>query len=426
MNGNQNVLTCACVPRSRLLTGAWTLAMVLSAGHARAADWASWRGPNDDFTVDAKGLADRWPDGGPPKLWERDLGPGYSAIAVVGDRLYTMYRDGDDDVVTALRASNGKTVWEHRYGAKPREGQSLEFGTGPNSTPLVLDDRVITIGFTAKVRCVKKDDGKLIWSKDLVEDFGGKVQQFGHAASPVMYKRSVILLVGGEKHGAVALNPKDGSFVWGGEPADISYATPVMINVDGQDQMVVMSSTEVLGMGPDNGTILWRHPCVNRYKNNATDPLWHAERNLLWVATQLDGGTRVLELHQEGGKTDVKEIWFNDKVKIFHWNAVRVDDHVYASIGGNVTMVAAVDISSGDIEWRERGFHKAQCLYADDKLIFLDENGKLVLARASTNGMNILAQARMTEKVSWTAPTLVDRTLYLRDKNTIMALDVGK
>jgi outer membrane protein assembly factor BamB len=396
-----------------------------ASSSAQAADWSSWRGPNDDFTVDAKNLADKWPDDGPPRLWQRDLGAGYSAIAAVGNRLYTMYRDGDYDVVTALEARTGDTVWEHRYEAKPHKDQKLDFGVGPNSTPLVLEDRVITIGFTSKMRCINKTDGKLIWSKDLVEDFGGKVQEFGYAASPILYKGDVIALTGGEKHGAIALNPRNGALVWGGEPADISYATPVMINVDGQDQMVVMSSTEVLGMDPTKGTILWRHPCENRYKNNATDPIWHAGKNLLWVATQLDGATRVLKLTQTGGKTNVEQVWFNDKVKIFHWNAVLIDDHVYASIGSNVTMVAAVDITTGEIEWRERGFHKALCLYADDKLIFLDENGQLVLAKVSPEGMKILSQAQMTEKVSWTTPTLVDRTLYIRDKNTIMALNVG-
>ena len=128
----------------------------------------------------------------------------------------------------------------------------------------------------------------------------------------------------------VALDPKDGSVIWQSEPHDISYASPIVINVDGQDQIVFFSSTEVIGLDAGNGHTLWRYPCKNRFKNNATDPIWAGD-NLLWVATQTDGGTRVLRLAQRNGKTDVKEVWFNGKVKLFHWNAIRIGDYVYAS-----------------------------------------------------------------------------------------------
>jgi len=188
--------------------------------------------------------------------------------------------------------------------------------------------------------------------------------------------------------------------------------------------MVVMNSTEVLGMNPTNGDVLWRHPCVNQYKNNAADPIW-GKGNLLWVATQLDGGARALRLKQKDGKTEVEQVWFNDDVKIFHWNAVLVGDHVYGSIGSEVTFLAAVEMATGKIRWKERGFHKALCVYADDKLIFLDENGQLALARVSPEAIVIRSKVQLTDKVSWTVPTLVGKTLYVRDQKNIMALDLG-
>ena len=231
------------------------------------------------------------------------------------------------------------------------------------------------------------------------------------------------MLVGGDKHGVMAFNPKTGAKVWAGPPLDISYASPKIINVDGQDQLVVMSSTEVLGVNPKNGEKLWSSPCKNQYKNNATDPIW-GDDNILWVSTQLDGGTRGLQLNQEDGKTTVKELWFNDKVKVFHWNALRIGNHVYASIGGKTTRFAAVDIKSGNVEWREGGFHKALPIYADGKVIMVDENGTLALAIVSPSEFKLLSKVQLTEKVSWTAPTLVDGILYLRDQNKLMALNV--
>ena len=243
-------------------------------------------------------------------------------------------------------------------------------------------------------------------------------------ASPILYKGNIIALVGGTKHGVVALNPADGSVVWASQPHDISYASPRIINVDGQDQIVFMTSTAVMGLDAANGNYLWESPVVNQYKNNAADVVWGPD-NRLWVATQVDGGTRVLKLSRTGDTTNVKQEWFNEKVKVFHWNAVRVGDYIYASIGGRVTALAAVNVKTGVVAWRKRGFDKALCIYADDKLISLDEAGTLRLARVSPEGVKVLSACPLTEKVSWTVPTLVGTTLYVRDSKRIMALDLG-
>src|SRR5262249_27617349 len=77
--------------------------------------WPQWGGPTRDFKVSAKGLAKEWPKGGPPTLWSRPLGEGHSAICVDGDTLFTMYSQGEQEVVIAAAVATGKTLWEHRY-----------------------------------------------------------------------------------------------------------------------------------------------------------------------------------------------------------------------------------------------------------------------------------------------------------------------
>lgn len=406
-----------------------TLACTIAAATAlptmaASPDWPQWGGPSRDFKVSAPKLADSWPESGPKVKWRRALGEGYSAIATKDGTLYTMYRKDGKDVIVALDAGNGKTRWEYAYDAPQHEGSTDRFGTGPNATPLVLDDRVITLGFTGIMQCIDRATGKSIWSHDFINEYDGSVLKFGTSASPLLYKGNVIALVGGEKNGIMAFNPKDGSVVWKSKPYDVSYASPIIINVDGQDQIVFFSSSDVMGVDASNGNFLWSYPCSNQYKNNATDAIW-GDDNLLWAATQLDGGTRVIRLSQKGGKTSVEKVWESDKIKVFHWNAVRVKDHVYASIGGKVTMLSAVNVKTGDVAWKERGFHKANCIYADDKLIFVDENGVLAMAKVSPEGMKILGQTQLLEKVAWTVPTLVGDQLYVRDTKEIVALDLG-
>ena len=388
-------------------------------------DWPQWGGPDRNFKVFAPALADQWPEEGPPKVWEREFGKGYSAITVANNTLVTMHRNeaGDEDVVAALDPADGSTKWEHRYAAPVYEGQDLRFGKGPNASPLIANGKVYTIGFTGIMHCLDLATGNVVWMHDLTKEYNAKVHDFGYSISPMMYDGKIITAVGGDMYGLIAFNATNGTPMWMGDAMDVSYASPVVINVDGQDQFVVMSSDEVIGVSTE-GKKLWSHPCVNQYKNNATDPLWF-EGNLLWAATQLDGGTRCIRLTRSGEETQVEEVWTNDKIKIFHWNAIPIGNHVYASIGSNTTFFSAINAETGEIKWQARGYHKANSIYADGKIIFLDENGKLVMARVTPESFEKLAETQLTEKASWTVPTLVGDTLFVRDNAKIMALDLG-
>lgn len=136
---------------------ALVLATILSAGQQPArpggAAWRQWGGPARNFMSDAKGLASKWPATGPKKLWSRALGEGHSAIAAEGGRLYTMYRPlgpggpggrSQEEVIAALDAGTGTTIWEHRY-PSPTSGINFSEGAGPHSTPLVTADRVFAV-----------------------------------------------------------------------------------------------------------------------------------------------------------------------------------------------------------------------------------------------------------------------------------------
>jgi outer membrane protein assembly factor BamB len=403
-----------------------TVVSVAGTAASAAEPWLQWGGPRRDFTVNAPALLDAWPEDGPKVIWQRPLGPGYAQITGDGDGkcLYTLYREGNDDVLVALDATTGKTLWSHRTTTPPLDGQTLDFGTGPNATPLVLEDRIITVSFAGRLNCVARTDGKRLWSHDFVRDFDGRVMKFGHAASPLYYKGKVIALVGGSRYGAVAFDPADGKLVWHSEPMEVSYASPKVINVDGQDQIAFFTSEAVVGIDASDGRKLWSSPVVNRYRNNCTDALWGAD-NLLWAATQLEGGTRVLEIRRQDRATTVAQKWSNDKVRIFHWNAMRIGNHVYGSLGDRVTLFSATDIRTGEVAWRERGFHKVNSILADGKLIMLDENGKLALAKVSPAKFELISQVDLLEKPAWTPPTLIGSTLYVRDKVNLMALDLA-
>jgi outer membrane protein assembly factor BamB len=422
-----SVLLAVCIPAA--LGGGYGTPVdvdreLADGGAAAGAHWRQWGGPGGNFHVPVGGLADHWPADGPPRLWDRPLGEGYSAIVADAGRLYTMYRQGNDEIVVAMRADTGQTVWEHRYRAETYPNQTKDFGQGPNATPLILGDRIVTIGFTGIMHCLDLQTGRPLWSHDLVKKFNGTIQYYGYANSPLAYKDTIITLVGGETYGVVALKPEDGSLVWKSKPLGVSYAAPVLINVDGQDQVVFFSPNEVIGLDAANGSRLWSHLVVNFCKTNCTSAVWGPD-NLLWAATKGVGGTRVLKLTQRDGKTDAQEVWTNRKIRLYHWNAVRVGDYVYASSGDSRPLLSVIDVKTGEVVERHRGFDSANIIQADGKLILLDHSGKLALARPANGKIEILSSARILDSTCWTVPTLVGQTLYVRDRQSILALDLS-
>ena len=387
-------------------------------------DWLQWGGPNRDFTAPSKGLAASWPATGPKQLWTRPLGAGHSAVLASGSNLYTMYSQGDQEYVIALAAGTGKTVWEHKYAAPP-DGLDLEYGAGPHSTPLIVGDLIFTVGATGRLFALNKDNGKVAWEHDLWKEYGGTKMGRGYSCSPVAYKNTIILTLGGKEQTLVAFNQKDGSVAWKNQTLDLSPSSPLLINVDGQDQLLMFLGKVVAGLDPNNGNLLWSHPHVTEWGLNITMPIWGKD-NLLFISSAYSGGSRVLKLAQKEGKTSVQELWFQNRFRVHHGTAIRIGDYVYGSSGDfGPAFFGAISMKTGEVLYQDRSFPKTNFLLADGKLIMLDEDGNLALATATPEGLKVISKASIMKNLAWTVPTLAGTKLYLRDRRTIAAFDLG-
>ncbi|HZS07529.1 MAG TPA: PQQ-binding-like beta-propeller repeat protein [Blastocatellia bacterium] len=401
------------------------LFLITCATTARPQGWTQWGGPHRNFKADTKGLAAAWPDKGPRQLWSRELGDGYSSIVADGNRLFTMYRKGEQDIIISLDAQTGKTLWEHKSDASYLPSMKMENGPGPHSTPLVVGDQVFAVGVTGKFHCLDKQTGKVVWSHDLWQEFQGTKLGRGYSSSPIAWKQMVIVTVGGPGHTLMAFNQKDGTVVWAKHDYPNAYPSPILINVDGQDQLIIFMQQEIGGFDPNNGDELWRHPHPTQYGLNISTPVW-GEGNLLFFSSACNGGSRVLQLAQKGGKTSVTELWFSNRLRIHIGTAIRLGDYVYGSSGDfGPAFLTAVEIRTGKQLWQDRSFSRANLLYADGKMIILDEDGHLALATVSPEGLKVQAKTDLLNHNSWTAPTLVGSKLYVRDRKMIMALDPG-
>jgi outer membrane protein assembly factor BamB len=394
------------------------------SGSAPASDWLQWGGPRRDFVTPATGLPALWPANGPQKLWSRALGDGYSGIAVEGDTLYTAYRRGSQDVVTALDSRTGKTLWEYAYEAVFTNAYSEAVGPGPYAMPQVIGDRLVTASGVGLVQSLDKKTGRPVWSHDMYREFGGTRLEFGYSCHALPYKDTLILLTGGKDAAALALRQSDGAVLWKGMNFVNAHSSPVLINVDGQPQVVALMASEVIGFNPDNGQLLWQHKHPTQNGLAISTPIW-SPGNLLFVSSAYSGGSRVLELHQSEGKTTVKELWYNQRLQSHFGTVIRHGDYMYMSSGHNgPAFVTCVNLRTGQVAWQQRGFAKAQLLGADDKLILLDEDGTLALVEATPAEFRVLAKVSLLQHLAWTAPTLSGSKLYVRDRHDLMALDL--
>jgi outer membrane protein assembly factor BamB len=400
------------------------LGCVSIAAVAQTADWAQWGGPARNFKSTATGLATSWPAEGPRKLWNRPLGDGYSSIAVAGGKLFTMYRKGEQDVVVALDAATGKTIWEFAYDAPFWKEQDMSNGPGPHATPLVIGDYVFTTGATGKLHCLNKQTGKLIWAHDLFKEFNGTVRPNGYSCSPLAYKNMVIVMVGGAGNALMAFNQKDGAVVWQKHDFKNSTSSPLLINVDGQEQLVAFMFGDIVGVDPKDGALLWQHPHETDYGLNTMTPVW-GEDNLLFVSSGYNGGSRTLKLTRSGGKTNVEELWFHRLMRVHFGTCMRVGDLVFGSSGDfGPAPFTALNVKTGKIVWRDRSLPRATFLLADGRFILLDEDGHLMLATASAEGLKVQAKTALLNNNAWTVPALAGTTLYVRDRRNVLALDL--
>ncbi len=409
-----------------------TLAAPFVSAHARAGltatgvAWTQWGGPHRNFTTEAAGLKDAWPASGPPIVWKRALGEGYSSPAVEDGVLYTMYGKRNQEVVIAANAETGETMWERPNAMTFVSDASLEQGNGPYSTPLIVGDRIFTTGVAGRLQCLDKKTGKVIWVQELWGTLRGTRLMYGYACSPIAFRNTIIVPVGGRGQAVMAFDQATGRIVWSANDFGNVYSSPVLINVSGLEQMALLMDGAVIGINPHNGDLQWKVPFSAQFSIAVTTPLFSSD-NLLFISSEYGGGSKMIELKRNGMQTTATELWATVRLRLHHGNAMRIGDTLYFSSGGkgSQAILTAVDARTGTVRWQQRSIEKATFVWADNKLITLDQDGNLMVAHPSPQGFTISAKASLMSRLSWTPPVLVGTRLYLRDRAELMCVELG-
>lgn len=398
------------------------LLLTLLAVPTSAAKWTQFGGPGRDFIVEEAPTIADWGEAGPQSIWQRELGPGYSGLVADPDsgRLFTLARDGEDELVVALDPETGKTVWQARYSAPVSDlkGVDMSYGNAPQATPVLGHGRLFTFGFTGMLHALDTATGNVLWSKDLGTEYEVRIPYFGHAASPLVVDdpqgESVVVLAGG----ALAFDPETGALRWQNRSFDGSYASPILADTAFGRQIIAAVAGEVVGLDPSSGELLWRHAFSNPQRTILATPIL-VQDDLLFVSVYFVG-SRGLRL---AARDRVEVLWEQPDFQVSHFNALRQGTTVFTTYKKSLL---ALDALTGEIVWQEKRFGAANLMQAGPHTLVLGERGELVTARLDRGGANKQQSARLLDARSWTPPTLLGNRLYVRDQAVVVAHDLSE
>ena len=404
--------------------------MFVMATAASAGDWPQILGPTRDGVAAAdERLADRWPDGGPPVAWRREVGSGHAGLAVVGSRGFLFHRLGDREVVEAIDPATGATLWKdgHPTTFSPQVGG----GDGPLCVPLVDGDRVITYGAQGILSCHDVTSGRRLWQRETHRDFEAQEGYFGAGSSPIVVGGHVIVNVGGSRKeaGVVAFALATGETVWtrSGEPA--SYSSPVAVELDGRPHAVFVTRYRCMLLDAVDGTLRWEFPFGMRGPTvNAASPVVtpSPDRAPTLLVTAAYGVGSVRGTFDASAFTPSWE--GAESLATQYCTPILVDGHLYVIDGRDDVPPAdlkCVDAATGRVRWIERNFGYGTLLAADGKLVAAKTDGEIVLFRPKTEGLEVLARHRPLTGTLRPLPALAGGSLYLRDESTLLRLDLG-
>jgi outer membrane protein assembly factor BamB len=441
-------------------------------------DWPVFLGPEHTGVSRETGLADSWPAGGPPVIWDKSIGAGYSAPSVLGNRLVVHHRVGDEEIVDCLRADDGSSIWTFHY---PSDfSDPYGYNNGPRCTPLLHGDRCYTFGAEGKLLCLNLNTGAKIWMHDAAKEFELPNWFFGVGCTPILEGDLLIVLVGGQPNsGVVAFNAKSGDVVWktGGEQTwegaatgwrdqqkfrwdrdeqIVSYSSPIAVTIHGQRHVLCLLRHGLLSLDPQDGRERFKFGFRSRLHEsvNAARPVVVDDK--IFVSAAYNLGSALLQVDPDGSK--FKVLWQDSENMQTHWStAIHVDGYLYGFSGRHEQegRLRCLDARTGKVVWETTGYEgdldkiaqgprgqivdratgnpvpwpfygRGSKIQVENKFIVLGERGTLALVRVNPQKFEEVSRAAYPQitNPAWTAPVLSRKRLYLRDEDSLVCIDL--
>lgn len=389
-----------------------------AAAHATRNYWTNFRGPNRDGRYDEMSVLTNWPAGGLTPIWKQPIGVGFSSFVIADGRAYTIEQRRRKEMVAAYDMATGRELWTQGWNAE----FSDTTGDGPRSTPTWDDGRLYALGATGELRCLDAKTGAVSWGRNILSDNGASNLQWAMAASPLIVDDKVIVLPGGPAgKSIVAYNKMTGAPVWRSQSDPAAYVSPMLLTLAGRRQIVVVSSSRILGLVPEDGALLWSYPWDTDMGINVSQPI-QVDKNRFFISAGYGKGAALVEVSGSGNNLSAKTVWENINMKNKFNSSVLHEGHIYGLDEGILT---CVDVNTGTRKWKGGRYGYGQVILASGHLIITTDAGELALVKATPDQFTEVARFAALEGKIWNYPAIANGKLLVRNSTQMAAYNIA-
>jgi outer membrane protein assembly factor BamB len=398
-------------------TGQPAAAAARQALTLRPGDWPGFRGPDRDGTVRGACIATDWSADPPKPVWRRRVGPAWSSVVAVGDRLFTQEQRGEWEAIICLDVATGHTLWSHQDAVRH---QDVQGGAGPRATPAFAEGRILALGGTGILNCLDAATGNRQWSRDIAADAQSKKPMWGFSSSPLVVDNRVVVFAGGDGDKTLlAYHTDTGQPAWSVGAGNVSYSSPQLASVGGQPQLLFVSDRGLSAFEPSSGALLWEYRTAagNPGVPRAVQPRVVGPNAILFDAGT-DLGTALIEVAPANRSSVPTARWVSRSLKPSFNDFVVHQDAIYGFDGRVLT---CVDLQTGKRRWKAGNYGSGQVLLLEDQplLVVVTDDGEVVLVAANPNGRQELGRFQAVEGKTWNHPVIAHGRLYVRNAQEI-------
>lgn len=404
--------------------------VLIFAGSTFAGDWPQWRGVNRDGIALGENALAKLPTES-EKLWQVPVGKGQGGLVIAKGKILmlheTMVAGKPMETAALIDAANGNTLWQTPFAESWQYRNS--YGPGPRVAPQIDGDLVFAQGVKGVLACMQLADGKLLWSKSYVKDFGAKwfggnapgskgtaASRHGNNGAPVTDAKHIYAAAGGHNGASlVCLEKRTGKLVWKSGNDYAAYSGLMLGKLAGVEQVVMVTAAHMIGYRATDGQVLWSVPVKTGAARNIVTPILSSDTVTLASHTL---GTFQLRIRNSGSGQTATEVWLNKDVRTNITTPVLSDGHLYGlgtSRGSNSVFVC-LNHKTGELMWSVPGYDDyASVIAVGGTLLVHGSSGALSLLKATPEKHIVLGKLPKASQRSWNFPVFSNGTLYLKD-----------
>jgi outer membrane protein assembly factor BamB len=379
-------------------------------GQTSQLDYSQWRGQNRDGSASAFSAPSSWPEA-LTRRWKVAVGEGYATPIVIGDTVYIFTRRDGNEVMTALNAATGAELWRSGYPAPYTPGTpAAAHGSGPKATPLFHEGTLFTMGISGIVAAFEAASGRLLWhTAPPVEH-----PYFGAASSPAG-AQGVVVVHPGNYGPLTAFDTRTGAVKWTAGDGGF-FASPIIVTLGGIRQIVSATQRNVIGVSIADGALLWEYPWPGG--NGATTPVLYGDTIII---SGPDAGMAAFTPTKRDGKWTAETVWNTKDVSMYVSNPVVVGEAVFGLSTRSSGQFFALDAGTGQVLWlgAPRAATNTAVVKAGDLLFLLNDDGELIVARASRAGFEPLKRYVVADSATWAQPAISGNRIFVKDVSSL-------